>query len=290
LERDDVVYACGLIGKTLEYSVSPVIFRTFCEEAGVEGDYCRVELPTEEAFRDFVKCGLIEGPFVGFNVTIPYKEAAYALSNVHGSDAERTGAVNTLSIENGKLRGDNTDVFGFVRSAQEHLIDAARNVALVVGAGGAARAVLAALEELGFTRALVLNRSLERAVRMTKELAHRLKLPIETVADEAAVRELCEAGTLDVLVNATPVGMKGGAPGMPVSESILDLVSPHGLVVDLIYNPPETNLLRNARRRSIKNLNGVGMLVWQAARSFEIWTGILPDTKRALQRVNEVLA
>lgn len=285
-----MVYACGLIGKTLGYSVSPVIFRTFCEEAGVEGDYCRVELPTEEAFRNFVKCGLVEGPFAGFNVTIPYKEAAYALSNVRGSDAERTGAVNTLSIESGRLRGDNTDVFGFVRSAEEHLSVDARNVALVVGAGGAARAVLAGLEKLGFTRALVLNRSSDRAARLARELAKRLGLPIETVSNEAAVRELCEIGSLDVIVNATPVGMKGSAPGMPVSESIFDLVNPHGIVIDLVYNPPETNLLRNARKRSIKTLNGVGMLVWQAARSFEIWTGILPDTKRAFEMVNEVLA
>ena len=225
----------------------------------------------------FKECvaALVRMEFAGVNVTVPHKETAFALSTTHDDDALATGAVNTLVFEAGKIRGLNTDVRGFAASLQEALgAEVARAAPVVVlGAGGAARAVTLSLARAGAPEIRLVNRTRARAETLRAALPD---IPVQVMDWGDWKRAFAGAG---LLINATSLGMAGG----PMLEISLDNLPRQAAVADIVYNPLETNLLERARMRGHKTMDGLGMLMHQAVPAFAAWFGVTPQVTPALR-------
>ena len=210
--------------------------------------------------------------FGGLNVTYPYKQAIIAELDQLSDDAETVGSVNTVTFEDGRHVGHNTDFWGFRESFRRSMDGAARDRVLLLGAGGAGVAVALALLECGVEQLVIADTQTERAQALTARLASRFG-PVRVVATEDVATA---AASADGLVNATPVGM-AKLPGMPIA---LDLLRPSMWVAEIVYFPLETELLRVARKMGCRTLSGEGMAVYQAVRAFELFTGMVPNSER----------
>ncbi len=271
--------AC-IIGWPVAHSRSPLIHRTWLRQFGIDGDYIRAAVEPERF--DAFLAAFAENGFVGGNVTIPHKERAFALVAEADPVAAALGAVNTLWLEGDRLFGANTDAYGFLANLDQQAPgwDAAGGPALVLGAGGAARAVLWGLAARGFSPVTVVNRTFHRALA----LAQRLGEPVR--AAEWEKFEALSAGAA-ILVNTTSLGMAG----QPPLDLPLNRLPPHALVTDLVYAPLETPLLTAARLRGLRAVDGLGMLLHQAVPGFERWFGVRPEVTPGLrQRVIADLA
>jgi shikimate dehydrogenase len=206
--------------------------------------------------------------FAGVNVTVPHKEAALALADELDAAAERCGAVNTLVFSDGRVLGKNTDGYGFVANLRAHGVDPASGPALILGAGGAARAIGAALLAEGCGVAFC-NRTDKRA----RELATQLKAARLDWADRSS-----ELAAFNLLINTTTLGMAG----QPELEISLDKAPPMMVVADIVYAPLETGLLAQARVRGLRAVEGLGMLLHQAVPGFAAWFGVTPVVDAAL--------
>jgi shikimate dehydrogenase len=202
---------------------------------------------------------------LGASVTVPHKVATMQLVDDISSAARRAGAVNTVVNQDGVLFGDNTDIFGFAATLSAALNGPPPARALVLGAGGAARAVVLALEAAGVGAIVVANRDEHRALRLAQDLAPSPVVPA-TLYDDLLRRELPRS---QLLVNATSLGWHPGE--MPIDPWLLDLLPAGALVADLTYR--DTDLLLAAARRELRAVDGLPMLVHQGARAFELWTG-----------------
>ena len=272
-ERKKAPAAC-LIGWPAAHSRSPLIHHYWLRTLGIEGGYVIEAVPPDE-FQDFVFRLSLRG-FVGANVTIPHKERALALSTPDDR-ARAVGAANTLWFQDGELRSTNTDVEGFISNldASTPGWDQATD-ALVLGAGGSARAVVFGLVERGIKRVHLVNRTLERA----RALADQFGPSVHPAAWDAIADLLPGAG---LLVNTTSLGMHG----QPALEIGVNLLPQRSVVADLVYVPLETPLLRAARARELKTADGLGMLLHQAVRGFELWFGQRPQVTSELRALVE---
>ncbi|RWM97654.1 MAG: shikimate dehydrogenase [Mesorhizobium sp.] len=260
-------------GHPIAHSRSPKIHRYWLEEYGIDGSYQAIDVRPED-FAAFLK-SLGENGYRGGNVTIPHKEAAFALVERRDEAAEAIGAVNTLWLEDGVLWGGNTDALGFAGNLDEHAPGwAANGPAVVLGAGGASRAVIYALKDRGLNDIRIVNRTLARA----EELADRFGAGVSAHGAGAVGELLSDAG---LLINTTALGMHGnetlaadpaGLPG-------------HAIVTDIVYVPLETPLLAAARARGLKTVDGLGMLLHQAVPGFERWFGKRPQVTPQLRRM-----
>ena len=257
----------GVIGWPVHQSLSPAMHSYWLRRHELAGAYVALPIAPENFARCVAALPLMG--FAGANVTVPHKQAAFALSSTLDEDARATGAVNTLVFEDGAIRGLNTDVRGFTASLSESLgADAARaGPVVVLGAGGAARAVLLALVRAGAPEIRLVNRTKTRA----EVLANSLK-------PSAAVK-LVEWGDWNtafegarLFVNTTSLGMTGKAP----LDLSLDALPKEAAVADIVYNPLETALLREARTRGHRTMDGLGMLMHQAVPAFAAWFGVTP--------------
>jgi shikimate dehydrogenase len=259
----------GLIGNRLSHSISPQF-----QQAAF--DYLSLDIRYEvwETAKDGlpeVMEGMRDAAKLGANVTIPHKEAVLPLLDDADNDARRIGAVNTIVNRGGKLIGYNTDASGFMRALRDDGAFSPRNKRVVLlGAGGAARAVGFALVDAGVRSLIILNRSVERGWALAWDLK---------VSDAKVVslswkdgHTLTALGECDLLVNCTSVGMKDGS-GEGKSPLGIGLIPKRALVYDVVYNPLETPLLAAARKAGARTLGGLPMLVYQGAASFELWTG-----------------
>jgi shikimate dehydrogenase len=266
--------AACLIGWPAAHSRSPLIHHYWLRTLGIEGGY-NIEAVPPEGFAEFVLHLSTHG-FVGANVTIPHKERALALSKPDAR-AQAVGAANTLWYEGGELRSTNTDIEGFVGN-----LDAcgagwdATGDALVLGAGGSSRAVVFGLLERGIRRVHLANRTFERA----RALADQFGAGVHPVAWESIGGLLPRAG---LLVNTTSLGMHG----QPSLELDASLLPSHAVVADLVYVPLQTELLAAARARGLKTADGLGMLLHQAVRGFELWFGQRPQVTAELRALVE---
>jgi shikimate dehydrogenase len=262
--------AC-VIGWPLAHSRSPVIHRFWLNELGIDGDY--VALPIEPPRIGRFLAEFAESGFVGANVTIPHKQAAFAAVAEADPVAQATGAVNTLWLDAGRLLGANTDAEGFVASLGEQAPgwDRAGGDALILGAGGAARAIAWGLRNHGMS-VTVANRTLARA----EELAAHLGRGV-VAADWHDVPRLLASARL--LINATPLGL----PGQPALAIDLTPLPPAAVVVDIVYVPIKTQLLAAAEARGLTIVDGLGMLLHQAVPGFERWFGLRPKVTPALR-------
>ena len=263
-----------VIGHPIAHSRSPKIHGHWLAVHGIAGSYEAVDVAPQE-LPSFI-AGMRENGFRGGNVTIPHKEAVFALVERRDAAAEAIGAVNTLWLEEeGRLCGGNTDAHGFAGNLDEHAPHwVANGPAVVLGAGGAARAVVHALKIRGVKDIRVVNRTLARAV----ELRDRFGAGVSAHPQEAAADLLGDCG---LLVNTTSVGMAGkGEGGLPADPAFLP---DHAVVTDIVYVPLETPLLAAAAARGLKTVDGLGMLLHQAAPGFERWFGVRPEVTPELR-------
>lgn len=267
----------GVIGTSIQHSRSPVIHNFWLAEHGLPGRYVLCKVAPERlpaALRGLAALG-----FRGCNVTTPHKQAVLPLVDRVDPTAARIGAVNTIVVEpDGSLRGFNNDGNGFVQSLRDEKPGWRPDDGpiAIVGAGGAARAVLVALVEQGAREIRLINRTAQKAA----ELAAEIGGPIRSVRWEERADALAGVATL---VNATDQGM----PGKPALDLPLDALPRDALVGDLIYVPRETPLLAAARARGHRTVNGLGMLLNQARPAFEAWFGVLPSITPGLKHAIE---
>ncbi len=269
-------FVLGLLGHPLGHSLSPPIHEAALQALRLPGLYLPFDLaqPSLEPFLAAADRLHLRG----LNVTIPYKETVAGLVDELDGDAEALETVNTVVLHEGWAKGHNTDTFGFRMSLRSLGLRVGERRALVIGAGGAAKAVLYVLLREG-AAVSVANRTLSRA----EALADEFDDAVEILSPEEAPRK----GPWDLLVNATPAGTVGSDAALPVSEAVLDRTA---FVYDLVYNPPETPLLAAAKRRGIRGSNGLEMLLQQAAKSFELWTGKAAPYETMKRAVREAAA
>ncbi len=260
-----------VVGHPIAHSRSPLIHGHWLAQHGLEGTYGRIDV-APDAFEDFLKTMESQG-LVGGNVTIPHKEAAFRLVERRDAAAEAIGAVNTVWLEDGRLVGSNTDAYGFAANLDQNA-PAWRDAetALVLGAGGASRAIIHALRKAGIERILIANRTASRAEDLSNAFG------VAAIAWDDIAAHLPATG---LLVNTTSLGMTGkGDLDLP-----LDAMPSGAVVTDIVYVPLETPLLARARERGLATVDGLGMLLHQAVPGFERWFGVRPVVDAALREL-----
>ncbi len=271
----DKIPLAGVIGSPIAHSRSPALHSHWLKRYGIAGQY----IPMDVSYNDLetVLQAMPKMGFVGANVTIPHKEAVLELADVVTDRAALIGAANTLIFrEDGKLHADNTDGYGFI----ENLRRGAPNwkpkagPAAVFGAGGASRAVLAALLDVGVPEIRLSNRTKQRAEALRTEFGKKI-----VVCDWVKAGNMMDQANL--VVNATSLGMLG----KPELRVPMDALSSDATVTDIVYTPLETGLLRHAREIGCATVDGLGMLIYQAAPGFERWFGVRPDVDEETRRV-----
>lgn len=242
------------------------------EAMGLDFCYVAFEVPPESLEAAVVGARALG--VVGLNVTIPHKEALLRLVDEISEEARLVGAVNTLQVREGRLWGDNTDGRGFVASLAAAGIEVEGRHAVLLGAGGSARAVGVALARAGVADMVVANRTAKRGEELAAFLNRRLRKGVARAValPSAELGRACEAA--DLIVNTTAAGMFPHGEAMPLTD--LPTLSPQTVVYDIIYNPLQTRFLQLAAARGARTLNGVEMLVHQGALAFQQWTGQAP--------------
>lgn len=266
--------AC-VIGWPVAHSRSPLIHNYWIKQHGLEAEYRREAVPPDQ-LGDFVRT-LRQRGYVGANVTLPHKEAVMGLSKPD-EVARAVGAANTLWLDDGKLRSTNTDVEGFIDNLKLVAPSWARGLetAVVLGAGGAACAIVHGLLLHGAETVHVVNRSYDRAETLCRRLGRGLH-PVRWGERNAL---LARAG---LVVNTTTLGM----PGQPDVDIDVNRLPASAVVADLVYVPLETSLLRRARERGLRTADGLGMLLHQAVRGFSLWFGVRPQVTPELRKLVE---
>ncbi|MBZ9963787.1 shikimate dehydrogenase [Mesorhizobium sp. BR1-1-2] len=258
-------------GHPIKHSRSPKIHGHWLARYGIDGSYQAIDVAPQD-FAEFLRTLHASG-YLGGNVTIPHKEAAFALVERRDEAAQQIGAVNTLWLEDGRLWGGNTDSHGFAANLDDHAPGwASIGPAVVLGAGGASRAVIHALKERGIRDIRIVNRTLARAM----ELRDRFGAGVSAHGTEATGELLADAG---LFVNTTALGMQGNE-GLAADPALLP---DHAIVTDIVYVPLETPLLAAARARGLKTVDGLGMLLNQAVPGFERWFGVRPKVTPELR-------
>ncbi|MCH7949048.1 MAG: shikimate dehydrogenase [Candidatus Dadabacteria bacterium] len=259
----------GIFGHPVKHSLSPDMHNSAFNTLGLNSVYVAFDIDPEsieEATRAIRVMGIR-----GINITIPHKQTIIPYLDEVSPDAKLTGAVNTVKNENGKLLGYNTDVGGFLRAIREDLdFSPEGNTLFLIGAGGAARAVLSAFCMNGGAVVYITDIIKDKALELANQFkANFQNITIETV--ELDNQNLIEQkfNEADILVNASPAGMDGvGSLDIPLTS-----LNKNAVVYDLVYKPPDTNLLKEAKQLGHKASGGLSMLLYQGAESFEIWTG-----------------
>jgi len=266
----------GVIGWPVGHSRSPALHGYWLEHYGIDGAYVPLAIRPED-FMTTVPA-LAKAGLRGTNVTLPNKEAAFALSDRIDDDARRIGAVNTLVFTPTGIAGSNTDAYGFIANLRQECPEPFwhQGKAVVLGAGGAARAVVVALADAGTPEIVIINRNLERAEALVADLAPVCAARLSALGWEQVTEPLIDAS---LLVNTTSLGMTGEPP----LDLALDRLPTAALVTDIVYVPLETGLLAAARARGNLVVDGLGMLLHQAVPGFEAWFGIRPQVTADLR-------
>lgn len=267
----------GLIGHPVEHSLSPIMHNEALRDKNLNYVYLAFDVPSPENLKHVVNGAKSLG-MGGFNITIPYKLDIIKYLDRIDNESELIGAVNTVKIENNTATGYNTDGLGARMSLEEELGKVENKNILIIGAGGASRAV--AFELAKNNDITIINRTVEKARILSEEISKKLNKLINYGNLNIDIKEF------DIIIHTTPIGMYPNVDVQPIINT--DDINESMVVMDLIYNPEETVLLKEAKKQGAKTINGLGMLVYQGAIAFEIWTGVKPDVevmKRALREV-----
>ncbi len=268
----DIKKAC-VIGWPISHSRSPTIFSYWLNKYELEGEYSKQAVKPED-FSEFVKNMSLTNEYVGANVTVPHKEVAFSIADEPDEAARAVNAANTLWFSDGKIYASNTDTFGFMthlnRSAPDwkHL----ESPVTILGAGGAAKAIIFGLLEQGVTELRILNRTKQRAEELEKIFGNNVKVFDYSDPKKALI-------DCSLLINTTTLGMTGS------HELEIDLspMNSQSIVADIVYSPLETQLLNQANERGFKTVDGLGMLLHQAVPGFEIWFNKRPEVTSELR-------
>jgi shikimate dehydrogenase len=263
----------GVIGWPIDQSLSPALHGYWLRQYGIDGAYVPLAIAPEDFSRSIA--GLVHAGFKGFNVTVPHKEAAFALAGRHDEAAKAVGAVNLLIVTPNGLEGRNTDAYGLAATLTQHLGETLRGkTAAIWGAGGTTRAAIHALGGLGVGEIKIFNRTPAKAVALASFFTGKVAAKLTGAGYDA-----WSGRDIAVIVHTTSAGMKS-TPSLDLS---LDELPDEAAVFDAVYNPLETGLLQRARTRGLMTVDGLWMLLHQAVPSFEAFYGIRPDVTVALR-------
>ena len=259
----------GLIGHPVGHSFSPIMHNAAFKDKGLNYVYVAFDVLPENL--KYVIDGAKALGIVGFNVTIPHKIKIMKYLDEIDKDAKLIGAVNTIKIEEGKAIGYNTDGIGARKALEEEIGKVKDKNIVIFGAGGAARAV--AFELAKDNNITIANRTVEKAEALAKEISEKLN---KKFGEEVKFSGLdIDLDGIDIIINATPIGMYPNVDVEPIVKA--EKLREDMVVMDLIYNPLETVLLKEAKKVNAKTINGLGMLIYQGAVAFKIWTGVEPN-------------
>lgn len=262
----------AVIGHPIKHSKSPIIHNHWIAHYGLGGGYEAIDIaPGDLADR---VAGLVDEGYAGFNVTLPHKEAIFRLCDEIDEKARLIGAVNTVKIEHGKLYGTNTDAFGFIENIKQSAPDFnfAHGPAIVLGAGGAARAVIYGLLQEGVPHITITNRTRDKAETLVAMAPEKISV-VDWEKRHAALKNHA------LIVNTTALGMSG-KNALDIS---LDAAPKGALVTDIVYVPLLTDLLKQAKEKQFQYVTGIGMLLHQARPAFHLWFGVLPSVTPELE-------
>ena len=275
----------GLIGYPLGHSLSPALHEAALRSCGLDGSYALFPVPPDDkqGIKDLL-ARVRNGEITGLNVTIPHKQNVIGLLDELSPVAKAIGAVNTIYRRNSRLLGENTDAPGFLADSSRFLTTETRRhgnlEALVLGAGGSARAVVYALLHSGWNVTLAARRmeqAKQLAVSFTQDKLSVTNYPLSSI----------DLSNIKLIVNTTPIGMAPNVEQSPWQENLP--LPPHAVIYDLVYNPRETQFVRDASAQGLRATTGLGMLIEQAALAFEIWTGHKPSREIMFEAVNQTV-
>ncbi|PFO03641.1 shikimate dehydrogenase [Bacillus sp. AFS076308] len=265
----------GVLGNPIGHSMSPVMHNDLFSLYNIDAEYLPF-LVQEDELRDAVN-GLRALGAGGFNVTVPHKSSIIPFLDEVDELAASIGAVNTVINKDGKLIGYNTDGLGFLKGLDAYLTKIEGQKILVIGAGGAARAIYFTLAKEKPMQIDIANRTLEKAVQLIEECPYSISSRALTLKDASS-----ELGEYDLIIQTTMIGMEPNITERPIT---LEYLREDSVVCEIIYNPLETRILREAKSIGATVQNGIDMFVYQGALAFEKWTGIFPDIKRMKENV-----
>lgn len=262
----------AVIGHPIKHSKSPIIHGHWIAQYGLNGSYEAIDIAPEDLPARIAQ--LAADGYAGFNVTIPHKEAIFKLCDEVDEKARLIGAVNTVKIEHGKLYGTNTDAFGFIENIKQDApgFHFARGPAVVIGAGGAARAVVYGLLQEGVPHITITNRTRDKAEAIAAMAPGKISV-VDWADRNGALKNAA------LVVNTTALGMTGKDP----LDLSLGFAPDDALVTDIVYVPLITDLLRQAKIKQLQYVTGIGMLLHQARPAFHLWFGVMPQVDDALR-------
>ncbi len=273
----------AVIGDPISHSLSPTLHKFLIEKYHLPFSYEAIRV-TPDDLAEFVLAKR-DSDFRGFNVTIPHKQAIFPLLDKVSETARAIGAVNTVIFDGATAIGENTDVTGFLWMMRLANVSLAKRDVLVIGAGGAARAVIFALQQAGVSRIFVCNRSQQRLQQCASWMAPSIATKWEAWAWEELEPRI-KKDRPEIIINTTSVGMHPQVDETPLRAALL---SPERIVVDLIYNPLPTKLLREASAAGAKIVDGLNMLIMQGVAAMELWSGKRLEVEERLAELQKVL-
>lgn len=260
----------AVIGEPIAHSMSPAMHNVLFQDYEIDAHY--QPLLVKKSDLEAAVKGLKAIGIAGFNVTVPHKETVIPFLDKLDPLAKAIGAVNTVVNESGKLVGYNTDGAGYLKGLSGEFPTRNDKNILLIGAGGAARALFFTIASSGVNRLDICNRTIDKAVSILNDCPY----PAHSTVLEKTEAET-KLATYDLIIQTTPIGMSPNKDRLPLS---LEHLQSHTFVSDIIYNPLETRFLQEAKKKSARVQNGLNMFVYQGALAFEKWTGIFPDTNR----------
>jgi shikimate dehydrogenase len=275
MSENDFIKA-AIIGHPVGHSKSPLIHNYWLKKYGIAGRYEALDVPPEQLGKTLER--LAHEGYAGFNVTLPHKISVMHLCDGVDALAQAIGAVNLVTVQDGQLMGGNSDVFGFIESIRhEHPgFDFRAGPALVLGAGGATRAIVHGLLAEGAPLVRIANRTRGNAEQVAAQCCEPARVQVFSWEERHNL-----LGDINILVNTTSLGMDG----QPPLELDLAELNGQALVADIIYKPLETKLMRDAAKRGNETAGGIGMLLHQARPAFQAWFGIMPEIDAELERL-----
>ena len=264
----------GIIGKPLSHSLSPTLHNFWFKKYKISATFSLIEIELNGIEKVVAK--IKSGELHGINVTVPYKQAVIPFLDATVNDAKETLSVNTITLnEEGKLVGNNTDVYGlemgFINQLNNQNLE--QNNVLVLGAGGVTPSIVYSLNKKGFKKIFISNRTIKKAEEIKKKFSFIKIVEWENIEEEAT--------NMDIIINATSLGLKGGNN----FEQEFKNIKPNLIYYDIIYNPEETKMIKNFKKRNIQTFNGLEMFLYQGQKSFSLWNKIDPKLDAELKQI-----
>ena len=275
----------GIIGYPLSHTLSPSMHNFIYQKLGIDVEYKKWEISPNNLKSHIEKIN--NENFIGANITVPYKEKIVSLLDEIRNEAKFTGAVNTIVKNNNKLIGYNTDVYGIEQTLDIKLKNDVINNAVIFGAGGAAKAAFFVLLQRGLNNLTIVNRTKSNALKMISKFNNvNCDQNIITLNEKSQIKSACLSA--DLIINTTILGMKGSGYEdiSPIDSTFIDSNS---VIFDMVYNPTKTQLIKIALERNANIIEGLNMLVYQAIKSIELWTGIRPSFDDMYSKCKEIL-